>query len=287
MSRTEGPPQTQVPPALARAVSYLLRPLVRLLMDHGVTYPTFAGWLKQVYFDVAREDSERRGEAANASRWSVRTGLHRKDLKRLQEASVAGPLVAPPAVSLGARVLAQWTGDARFCDAEGQPLALARSDDPAAATDGSPSFETLVESVSTDVRPRAVLDAWLELGLVEEDDEGRLRLVSDAFVPRRGFDEKAHYFGRNLHDHLAAAAGNLAGDPPRLERSVHYGSLRASSVRELRELAESDGMDTLRRLNRRARALQERDADAPDAAHRINVGLYVYDASQGDPEPES
>ena len=81
---------------------------------------------------------------------------------------------------------------------------LQRSSPPA----GEPGFEDLVASISTDIRPRAVLDEWQRLGVVEVDDAGLVRLVVGAFVPARGFDEKAHYFGRNLHDHLAA------GDSP-------------------------------------------------------------------------
>ena len=66
------------------------------------------------------------------------------------------------------------------------------------------SFETLVASVNTDIRPRAVLDEWLRLGVVQIDDSDQVCLVVDAFVPEKGLDEKAFLFGQNIHDHLAA-----------------------------------------------------------------------------------
>ena len=94
--------------------------------------------------------------------------------------------------------------------------------------------EGLVESVSKDIRPRVVLDEWLRLGVARielVDDQELVRLNVEAFVPASGFDEKAFYFGRNLRDHIATAAGNLAGvDPSRLERSVYYDDLTAEST---------------------------------------------------------
>ncbi len=235
--------------------------------------------LKGVYLEMAEHEIEAERGTATASRLSLRTGLHRKDVKRLREAPAPEPGV-PPAVSLGSRLVARWLEDSELRGAEGRPRPLPRSD-PA----GGPSFEALVASVSTDIRPRAVLDEWLRLGVVELDVEGRVALRVDAFVPRAGFEEKAHYLGRNLHDHAAAAAENLAGEaPPMLERSVHYEGLSAEAVEELEGLAEEHGMAALRVLNRRARALQRRDARRGTGDRRMNFGVYFYRGAPADPE---
>ncbi len=102
-----------------------------------------------------------------------------------------------------------------------------------------------------------------------------------AFVPEKGFDEKAHYFGRSLHDHVAAAARNLAGDaPPLLERTVYYDELSAASVAELTDLSRRLGEDALQTVNRRALELQQRDADAApgeSADRRMSFGVYFYE----------
>ncbi|MBV5344757.1 MAG: hypothetical protein JZU63_04105, partial [Rhodoferax sp.] len=74
---------------------------------------------------------------------------------------------------------------------------------------GEASFDRLVASESTDIRARAVLDEWLRLGIVELDADDNVRLISDAFVPKKGFEEKAYFLGRNLHDHIAASVHNL------------------------------------------------------------------------------
>jgi len=273
-------------PALVRAVRRVLAPLVRLLLAHGVTHAYLAEQLKRVYLEVAERELARRGERATASRLSVATGLHRKDIRRLREPA---PRYAPPSsVSLGARLISRWTSEPPFCDADGRPRPLPRV--PAAEGGDGAHFEGLVESVSTDVRPRAVLDEWLRLGLVEVGADDRVALRQEAFVPSDGFDEKAHFLGRNVGDHLAAAAHNLraGADQARLERSVHYQELSEASAAELHELASRLGMQALQDVNRRARELQKRDAGGErEARQRINFGLYFQSERElPDEEPD-
>jgi hypothetical protein len=264
-------------PALVRALHRLLRPLVRLLLQQQITYPYLADLLKHVYVELANEEFALAEKRQTTSRVSLLTGIHRKDVKRLRE-TPSGADTAPAVVSLGAQLVARWTGVDAYTDATGHPRPLPRAG-------AAPSFESLVASVSKDIRARAVLDEWLRLGVASLDAENRVRLEVEAFVPERGFDEKAFYFGRNLQDHVAAAAHNLSGGhPPFLERSVYYDQLSAESVRELRELAERSGMEALQLVNRRALTLQTRDAAREDARQRVNFGIYCFDAEAPDPD---
>lgn len=263
---------TTPPPALVRALLRVLRPLVRLLLEHGVTYPYLANLLKTVFVDVAAHDFPLPGKAQTDSRLSLLTGVHRKDVKRLVRAPHATDEV-PPAVSLGAELVARWSTDADYVDTAGRPRPLARF----ATEDGSVSFEALVAGVNKDIRPRVVLDEWLRLGVARLDDDSRVHLNTDAFVPRHGFDEKAFYFGQNVHDHLAATAHNLMqGEPPFLERSVYYENLTPASVAKLAELSKTLGMQTLQAINREARKLARADANAAEAKQRMNFGVYFF-----------
>lgn len=259
------------PAALVRAVRRLLRPLVRMLVTHQITYPLLSNWLKAIYVEVADKDFSLPGRAQTISRVSLLTGVHRKDVKRLRS-EVPGTDAIPAAVSLGAQLVARWTGVSEFQDSGGRPLSLPRQ------AELGPSFERLVESVSKDIRPRVVLDEWLRLGVARIEQSGdreHVRLNTEAFIPESGFDEKAFYLGRNLRDHISTAAQNLAGlGPSLLERSVYYDDLTAESVRELRELSEAKATEALRAVNRRALALQAADVANPGARHRMNFGVY-------------
>lgn len=271
---TARPPEP--PPALRRALQAVLRPLVRLLVEQGVPFYQLAELLKSVYVDVALHDFPLEGKGPTDSRVTLLTGVHRKDVKRLRSER-RDPGDPPKSVTLGALLVARWTGTAAYLDAEGRPRPLPRT-----AARG-PSFEKLVAGVSKDIRPRAVLDEWLRLGVAHLDAEGRVRLNAEAFVPARGFDEKAYYFGRNLHDHVAAAAHNLSGRKPAfLERSVYYPGLSKESVAELAKLASRAGMEALQAVNRRALELKRRDAADEQADRRMNFGIYFYDADVSD-----
>ena len=99
-----------------------------------------------------------------------------------------------------------------------------------------------------------------------------------AFIPEKGFDEKAFYLGRNVHDHLAVAGNNLLGlGNPTLERSVHYTGLTEESAKILMEAAERLGMQSLLAVNRLALDLADKDRNKADASRRLNIGLYLYD----------
>lgn len=280
MSSEPEPATALAPATLLRALRHLLAPLVRLLLANQITYPLFSALLKGVYVEMADREFRLEGRPQTASRTSLLTGIHRKEIRRLREEAPV-EFTPPASVSLGARLVLQWTGSPRFLDRRQRPLVLPLHDDGS----GGPCFEELVASISTDIRARSVLDEWQRLGVVEMDAEGRMQLRVDAFVPSQGFDEKAHYFGRNLHDHIAAAAHNLAGGrPPLFERSVYYDGLSADSVAELRRLAERVGMKALQTVNRRALELHERDAERDDTRLRMAFGAYFLRTETDEPD---
>lgn len=268
------------PPApFLKALDRLLDPLVRALMGMGITFPLFIRILKRAFIRIAKREIQAEGAPLTVSRVSVMTGLQRKDIGQIT-AQIEKRQAPPANVSLGARLIGIWSGARAFTDSSGRPLPLARFAGP------RPNFEDLVRSVSSDVRPRAVLDEWLRLGVVEIDSGERVHLKADAFVPRQGFDELAWFYGRNLGDHIAAATHNLlsAGEPL-LERAVYYDKLTPESVAELARISREIGVEALRRINREALRLADADENKPNADRRMSVGLYFFSGPDSSAEP--
>lgn len=259
---------------LARAVRGMLRPLVRLLVEKQLGFQLLSNLLKGLYVEVAEHDVALPGRGPSDSRISLLTGIHRREVKRLRTELRHDDRI-PSVVTLGALLVSRWIGEAEYLDAEGQPRALARRGPGA-------SFESLVASVSTDLPPRSVLDEWLRLGVVSEDENGMLRLSVDSFVPEKGFEEKVHFFGRNLRDHIAVGTHNILEDgPPFFDRSVYYDQLSQASADELAQMAREDGAELIRRVNRRALELQIEDAaESREATHRMTLGAYFYAADE-------
>jgi hypothetical protein len=272
------PPQEPIaglPKPLISAVRRLLRPLVRLLIAKGVGLAALTELLKEAYVDVALNEFPVDGKKQTDSRVSLLTGVHRKDVKRLRERPTE-KMAAPRSIGLGAQIVSRWLGSKTTTDKKGQPLPLPRKAD----SSGVPSFDSLVSGISKDMRPRALLDEWLRLGVAHIDDHGRVVLNKFAFVPEKGFEEKAFYFGRNIHDHLAATAHNLLEEGnPKLERSVHYTGLSDESAAVLAQAAERTGMKALLEMNRLALELSEKDKGRATSTRRINFGLYFFDGA--------
>ncbi len=263
-------------PALTSAVKQLLRPLVGLLLDNGLTYNWLTRILKVIYVDVAVSEFRLANKAQTDSRISLLTGVHRKDVRRLRAED--NPEFEPPSsIFIGAQLVAIWTTEPRFLDKKGKPASLPRLQS-STAEKNFPSFEELVTLVSKDIRPRAILDEWLRLGAVVVNSKDEVCINVNAFIPARGFEEKAYYLGKNIHDHMAAARRNVeSNNPPFLERSVYYDNLSDKSVAELARLSEEKGMEILQVLNKKARFLQNKDKKAKKSSQRMNFGIYFYE----------
>ncbi|GEP00766.1 DUF6502 family protein [Methylobacterium haplocladii] len=254
--------------SLHAPVARLLRPLVRLFVARGITFPALTNLLRELYVNVAEYDFALAGKEQTDSRVSLLTGIHRKEVRRLRGAGAPVSQV-PGVVSRTSRIIARWVAAPEFTDGQGRPLPL-----PRVAEEDGPSFEALVAGVTRDVRPRAVLDEWLDRGLVVLDDQGRVVLLEGAYLPRGGSEPQLYYFGRNLHDHVAAAVENIMGEAPRfLERAVHYDGLSQPLAERLEARAREIAMDALRQANAEA---HEACIDDPGGAHRWNFGIYVF-----------
>ena len=80
-----------------QALAALLAPLARLMLQHGVMLNDAVEILKDALVQAALADDA----AASASHVSLRTGVHRKDVKRLERRDPAPPQRA----SAAARVM--------------------------------------------------------------------------------------------------------------------------------------------------------------------------------------
>ncbi len=263
---SEGRPAPE-PDLLLPLLRRMLRPVVRLLIRGGVTFPVAADLLRTLYVDVATHSLS--GPAPTDSRIALLTGVHRKELRRLRTLPPGEP--EPPAVTLNGQLIATWLGAARYTDPAGEPLVLPRFG-PA------PSFESLVTDATRDIRPRAVLDGWLAEGVVTLDGD-LVTLNAAAFLPQPGRAEQLFYFGRNLHDHAAAAAANVLADTaaPFVDRSVHYDRMTPESVAQLEAAGRRIAQRALLEFNRLALAQLDHGEPPPGTpTRRINLGLYLY-----------
>ena len=258
--------------ALVKAVKLLCKPLVRLLIEKGVTFPQFREFMKGLYVEVAEESFPLDNKKPSDSRIFVLTGVHRKDIKRLREQSESANPVITSCASLSGEIIARWTSMPEYLNEKAKPRPLLKTKST------EPNFDQLVSSINKDVRPKAILEEWLRLNIVRLKDD-YIVLNKSAFVTNKEFNEMAYYLGHNVHDHMASCVNNiLTENEPMMERSVYYASLKESSVAKLREIANKKGNELLLHLNKQAIKFYDADKDKEDANCRMRLGVYWHQA---------
>lgn len=260
------------------AVLALFKPLARMLLRHGVAYPAFTSALKQVFLQAAVDELQASGRKPTDSAISLLSGVHRRDVRNLLRQPRAKALGETEPLNMASQVAARWLSDPAFVDAQGEPRGLARTGEGA-------SFDALVAAISSDVRPRAVLDELVRLGMAQEGDS-EVRLLVPGFVPRQGFAEMATLLRDNLHDHAAAATLNLEGGHNFLEQAVFVDEITAESADRLHAVAARAWRQAFQTVMREAQARYDHDqASAPPElrVRRARFGAYFYAADDDEP----
>jgi len=252
------------------ATRRILKPLARLLLANGVTLTSILEVLKSVLVEVAETDFPVKGKATTDSRISLLTGVHRKDVKRLRQQDHQ-ELIEPKSVSLGTQVINAWITEKKWLDKDKRPLSLPKL----STSKGMKSFESLVESISRDVRSRAILDELLRLGVVYINDDDLVQLKADAFVPRNDLEQTLFYLERGVGSHLNAGVANTItpGQQPFFDRMVHYDHIKLGDIENLLTSADEQAMKLLTSINELAKKSNSSQTETPQ---QFTLGVYVY-----------
>lgn len=169
-------PESNLLDTLAAAAVRIFRPLVKILLRHGVSYRTCSEWLRWCYVDVAEREFQLPGRKQTKSRIAVLTGLTRVDVDRILRMPPPHHTEQDEQYHRAARVLTAWAYEPRYRNAAGQPLELDFD-----CTDG-PGFSELVNQYSGGTPPRAVMDELERIGCIEILPERKIRLIREQFV---------------------------------------------------------------------------------------------------------
>jgi len=259
---------------ISAAVIRLLRPLVRILLRHGVSYHTFSDLAKWVFIDVASKEFGIRGRKQSTSRVSVITGLSRKEVKKVRQLPRPDDSASTERYNRAARVITAWRREREFVDAKGEPAPLPMSGSGA-------TFSKLVKRFSGDVPARAILDELIRIGAMERLDDGRLRLLAQAYVPESSKADKLNILGKDVSLLISTVGHNLVPDPtgPLFQRKVAYDNLPDDILPAFRKLSARKAQDLLEKLDR---WLAQRDRDITPTVkgkgrNRAGLGIYYFE----------
>ncbi|MGH7818592.1 MAG: DUF6502 family protein [Candidatus Binatia bacterium] len=260
---------------LSKACAKLLRPLVRVLLRHGIAFWEFAEVAKAVYVDVARRDFSLPARKSSDSRVAILTGLTRKDVKRLRELLEGTAPEEPLSANRATRVLSAWHQDSEFCGADGRPVSLPLQG-------RRRSFVALVRRYSGDMPARAILEELERVRAVRRASDGRVRVLTRSYLPGDDDPQGVRILGTAVGDLLATIDHNLDRNrkgPRRLQRSVSKLRLDPRSVPLFRRIASERGQSLLETLDDWLSAHQAEEGQGV----RVGVGIYLF---QDEPVPE-
>ena len=268
--------------ALGSAILRILRPLARVLLQHGMAYGTFAELARKAFVEEGFEHLERSGKRPTVSSVSALTGLTRKESKRLRESSPADDQETLQRYNRAIRVISGWVNDERFQDSKGDPATLP-FDGPGA------SFAALVRYYSGDVPPVAMLSV-LETSRNVETVGSSVRLKERAYIPMSTPLDKINILGTDVAELIATIGHNLEVEPGQrfFQRKVSNTLVKARALPKFRALSNRKSQELLEEYHAWLSSHEvDADSDNSDQHSYVAVGIYYTEQlSSKDPNNE-
>jgi hypothetical protein len=263
---------------LQQTVTKMLRPLVRLLLRHGIAWGTLTDWLKRLYIETAAAEFTLEGRKQSVSRIAVLTGINRKEVKRVMDNPVA-TRNHQTRHNRAARVIHGWLNDPDFTTASGEPA-------PLRLGTGNADFAALVKRYSGDIPSRALLDELLRAGIVAQQQDGNLQLLEHAYIPCQSDTDMLYLAGDSVRDLLETIDYNLdnAGSSSRLQLSVVYDNLPHEAVERFRGLSRERATALLQEMDQFL-SRQDRDSNPQSTGsgrYRAGLGIYYFEEAEDD-----
>jgi len=257
---------------LAGAVIKILKPLIRVLMRHEVSYGEFAEMAKRAYVEVAYEYFSIPGRKMTYSRAAVLTGLNRKETVRLMQQDIADMQAKKGTTNRAVRVVTGWLNDSLFAREGAHPRELPIKGDGA-------SFEALVSKYSGDITARAVLDELRRVGIVElSADKKTVRLVREGYIPGNSEPEQIEILSICVADLLETAVHNLESDEVRFQRQLIHKTVPLSIAKEFKTCSREKSIRLLQELNQwMVEKTAPEEYNSEPSVSRIGIGIYYFE----------
>ncbi|MGD0493656.1 MAG: DUF6502 family protein [Steroidobacteraceae bacterium] len=269
---------------LLAAFRYLLKPLVRLALKNGVSWPDFSSALKKAYVDVASRQLLASKMDVTEEGISLMANVDLQDVREvLGSAGDSHYGRRAHAVSPMPVVLSAWHSDPKYAGPYGVLRDL-EFDHHGTANNRGDTFSDLVNKYCPDYTPKAILDELLRIGAVADIGNGCYRAMSRSYIPDPLSAENIFYFARVMHNHAETLEMNLRpkanGGRGLIERSVftQYGIPKDQHnafdefIRK-RGQAFADDVD---------RWLTDRDAEGIKDGMQVGISFYHYIVNEED-----
>ena len=269
----------QIKEHVIKSCRYLLLPVVRFVLRHGVTVSEFAELSKDAYVQVARSEYGIEGRPTNNARVAMLTGLSRREVAKVRDRLLEGGSLAEH--NQGNRIsqiLTGWHVDPEFTDENGQPKVLL-------AIGPTGSLPSLLKRYSGDLPHGAIRKEMQQRALIEEQSDGSFRVLKRDYVYSDLDPEMVNRMGVALHDHAATLEHNLNEErlaAPRFEAIADNACIKPSTYKAFHKLVAERGLSFLEEMDGWLSENEiETTTDSNERTVRLGVGVYlIYDQSE-------
>src|SRR5579864_2910565 len=265
--------------AVLSVFAALVRPLMRVAFEYGITAGEIAGVVRRTYIQALEARLNEQKRVTTDARLAVVAGLAKSDVAALREATRSGaPHSLRATVSLDqvTNLLTVWHTNSGFSGAYGLALEL-----DLAPTHDSPrrSFRELIAAACPGADEEALLDELVASGSVEVIDGTTIRCLSRAYLPQGEDVKRIERMGRFLASVAASFTHNLlrvGSDPVYFERAVISDELLSESGRDkFLALTSERGQELLAELDTFLTRVVASERN--DSGKRYGVGVYFFE----------
>jgi len=261
----------RVTETLLSAFRQLMRPLVRILLRHGISYGEYADTAKTVFVEVARKDFQIPGKKQTQSRVAIITGLTRKDVGRINDLLDNNETPSTANLNRVGRVLAGWHQDPVFTGPYGLPLELDFDQ-------GDENFTDLVRKFSGDMPARAMLEELKRVNAVKILAGEKIRALTRSYIPVQVDTAHIQFMGVAIRDLAETLDLNLNSEIEggNFERRVWTPTgISPRDVAQFDLLVREKGQEFLESLDNWLTSKETESEDIPDNV-KVKVGVGVY-----------
>jgi hypothetical protein len=264
--------------SLIAAFRYLLKPLVRMAVQNGVSFTEFSAALKRAYVDVAIGKVKGAETAVAVEGIHVITGIETREINRmlLDEARADSVELDAQGQSPLPRILNAWHTNPLYTGPYGVliDLEFARS-----SPGGRKSFSDLAEECCPGVSPRALLDELIRTGCVKDVGSGFYRAVTRSYLPDPLSEESIRLVAQVVHNLCETLQTNLRRDSRLdhglLQRTIYTRTgLKPEAMQRFDSYLRKRGLLFAEEIDDWLSKNHEREASVGSV--KTGVGIYHY-----------
>lgn len=219
-------------------IRFIVRPIVGFCLRRQVPIQDLYEILKEEYVREAKNQLEASSERVTTSRLSLITGIHRRDIDRLQTT----PETTKFQDTVLIRVVALWQHASQFQTSRHEPRVL---------TSGfvGSEFHALVAAAHREFNPATILSELIRAGIVSRTTRGvklELQSYSPRGDPQRGFS----ILSKDINDIVSVVERNVFATEKTstLHVRTEYDRVRASAVPEIDAWVLKEGHEFHRKV---------------------------------------